>query len=172
MSAFESCGCARPRAAGLHTVSKVYDPDQLVDRGGSVYDATRAVVGKRVEAFGERGLVELAPRGAMRNQLIELAVHLQDFHDRHAPPVALVVALVAAYGAVDHGYAVGDRAEQIALPGARFVGLLAVLAQLSDQALGDNADDVAGEDVGDDADIEEPRDRAHRRVGMQGGIHL
>jgi len=39
-------------------------------------------------------------RGTVRDQLVELTVHLQDLDDGHATPVALILALVAADGAV------------------------------------------------------------------------
>src|SRR3989475_3105907 len=108
----------------------------------------------------------------MRDQLVELAVHLQDLDDGHATPIALIVALVAADGPVQRRRTIGWRSYHAALAGARLVSLLAVLAQSANQALRDDAYDVAGEDVRDDADVEKPGNRAGGRIGVEGRIDL
>ncbi len=48
----------------------------------------------------------------------------------------------------------------------------AVRAQAAHQPLRDDADDVAGHDVRQDADVEQARDHADRRVGVQRRVHL
>src|SRR5947208_2484382 len=85
----------------------------------SISDPASAVVGERAKALGHGRLVQLPARGAVRDQLVELGVHLQDLDDRHAAPVALVVALVAAYGPVQRGRSIGLHREDSAFARAR-----------------------------------------------------
>ena len=80
--------------------------------------------------------------------------------------------MLAAGGPVDLHACVGREPEQLAFLFARAVGFLAVGAQHAHQALRDDADDIAGDDVGQDADVEQPRKRAERRIGVQRGKHL
>src|SRR5881396_2794530 len=148
----------------LHPVGEVDHAHQLVERGRSVEDAANAVVGQRAKAPRQSRLLQFPAGGTVGDQLVELAVHLQDLDDGHATPIALIVALVAADGPVQRRRTIGRRSYHAALAGARLVSLLAVLAQSANQALRDDADDVAGEDVRDDADVEKPGNRAGGRI--------
>src|SRR5258706_5413532 len=157
---------------GLHPVGEVDHAHQFVERGRAVEYPANAVVGQRAKAPRQGRLLQFPAGGAVRDQLVELAVHLQDLDDGHATPIALIVALVAADGPVQRERAIGPRSHHAALAGARLVSLLAGLAQPADQTLRDDADDVAGEDVRDDADVEKPGNRAGRRIGVEGRIDL
>src|SRR5258706_707230 len=156
----------------LHPVGEVDHAHQLIERGRAVEDPAGAVVGQRAKAPRQSGLLQFPAGGAVRDQLVELAVHLQDLDDGHATPIALIVALVAADGAVQRGRPLGLGPEDATFPGARLVGLFAMLAKPAHQTLRDDADDVAGEDVRDDADVEKPRNRAGRRIGVESRIDL
>ena len=52
------------------------------------------------------------------------------------------------------------------------MGFAAGRAEPADEALGDDADDVAGEDVGKNADVEQARNGADGRAGVQCGEDL
>ena len=52
------------------------------------------------------------------------------------------------------------------------VGRFTVVAQTPDQALGDDADNIAGHHVGQYANIEQAGDGTKRRVGVQRGVYL
>ncbi len=124
--------------------------------------------------LAERPGADFAGGGAAGDQFVDLRMSmLQQFHDRDAAAIALVVAVLAARGAVEHrSRTVSRLADQLHLVGFGMVGLLAVVAQPAHQALGDDADDVAGHDVGQDADVEQARDGADGRVGVQRRIDL
>ena len=84
-----------------------------------------------------------------------------------------MVAVIATYSLIN-----GDvqlifvQAEKAAFHQLRLVRFFALGTEFAHQALGDNADDVARDDVGQYADIEQAWNRSDSRVGMQGGIHL
>src|SRR3981081_1340715 len=69
---------------GLHPVGEVDHAHQFVERGRAVEDPASAVVGQRAKAPREGRLLQFPAGGAVRDQLVELAVHLQDLDDGHA----------------------------------------------------------------------------------------
>ena len=99
---------------------------------------------------------------------------MQDLEDRHPPLEAAGVAVPAAAVVMpEHGgRAFRGQPENVFFLERRSVFDLAMTAQRAHQPLGDDPDDVAGDDVGQDADVEQSRKCTQRRIGVQRGEHL
>ncbi|MNV74233.1 hypothetical protein D3C71_1674360 [compost metagenome] len=105
--------------------------------------------------------------GTLVDQRRDGGRHADQFVNADAPSVA-VLALRAARG-FEQGVRRG-RVEPQALTGRRIgeVRNLAMRTQGAQQALGQNAHQRGRQQVGIDAHVDQPRDGAHRTVGMQG----
>ena len=110
--------------------------------------------------------------GAVGDQLVEVGVQFENFEDGHAAPVALVIALVAADRAIYRRRTIRPHSQHAAFARVRLIGLPAMLEEPSDQALRDYADDIAGENVRDDSDVEKARNGSYGGIGVQGRVDL
>ena len=113
----------------------------------------------------------MAQGGPVEGQLAQLGVHPHHLEDGLAPAVADVAAMGAADGTVDRGHlAIGlgdvDEAKQVVI-GVR-IGLLALVAQHPDQALGHHRLDRAGHQERLDPHVEQAGDRRRPVVGVKG----
>src|SRR5690349_11747795 len=104
-----------------HAVGEVHDPHDLFQARRAGTHLAHAVVREGLEAFRPRRSEDLAGGGAPGDQLVDARIDLEELEDRAAPPIALVVALLAAYGAIERQRLARADADQAPLAGIRLV---------------------------------------------------
>src|SRR5512139_3799348 len=115
-----------------HAVGEVYHARHLRQRGDTLQHALQAVLCEGAEAFFQRGVLQGSYAGAVRDQVVDVVVHLEDFHDRLAAAIALMAADVASGSAVQGDVRVGAYIQQLALAMVGSVGIFAVRTQHTD----------------------------------------
>src|SRR5512145_3550745 len=95
----------------LHPVAQIDHARNLGNGGHTLQDAADAVLRQRTEAALQRVVLQVADAGAARDQVVYVAVDLEYLHDRLPSGVPLVLAVIAAGGAVDRDVHVVAHAE-------------------------------------------------------------
>src|SRR5258706_11794271 len=134
--------------------------------------ARHAFLGQRTEILGKGTLAHFSRACAPRDKFVEIGIHVQDFHDRGAAAVAPIVAAIASHRPENLELSITLMPGKLALFHGRRIGFLAEGAEHPDQSLRDDSDNVAGHDVGRDADVQQSRKSAERRIGMKGREYL
>src|SRR5512135_679149 len=167
-------GCS---ARTARVVRRRGDLEHLVDGGQAGADLHRTADAQRFHAFLVRLVAQARHVRVGRDQVLDAARADQRLVDADAPLKARHAALEAADGLVHRGRALGlpgcdERVPSVDVFAAVQLGLaLALRAQGAQQALPHDAVHRGVQQVGRHAQLEQPRDRARRVVGVQRREH-
>src|SRR3989339_2263523 len=105
----------------VQSVCQIHPAAALRKRGEALPDTADAVYRQRVEPLGESGLTNLPRADTTRDEVIQLVIHFEEFHDGHASVIALMVAGITTGGAIQSDVLVGRNTQQFAF---RRIGLV------------------------------------------------
>ncbi len=153
---------------GLRAFS-AHGPLDFAERDNALGDELIAALLKPLKLLSGQDVLDVRRRRSLQNHIAKIVGDAQQFEESPSPGKAGAKAARAAGGVVDFGDRLADQTHRLPLFGRDFDGTLAVLAELSDQALREDDVQALRNQVRLDAEIEQAEDRADGVFGVNGG---